>query len=259
MGFLSLSTASRGVTGLEPRRFGGAIGVSVTLHILLAILIGIVVVGPAVQRTGQAIQKLDLVYFNDASRNGGGGRNPRPTPPQPTQIPQHQLSQPVPIATAVPLPDPPVPQLDARVETNDASRLQAAGTIVMALPGPGGTGPGSGLGPGRDKGVGPGSGRDQGGDSPLGGGHVNPPTIIRKIEPMYTPAAMLAKITGSVELDAIVLANGTVGTLRVTKSLGGDLDAAAIAAAKQWLFRPATREGRPVDVLVRLIIDFRLH
>ena len=98
------------------------------------------------------------------------------------------------------------------------------------------------------------------GNGPVpGGGEVSGPTLIRKIDPIYSQDGMVRRIQGSVELDAVVLANGTVGSIRVVRSLGHELDEAAIAAARQWLFRAATQNGRPVDVLVRLILDFRLH
>ena len=50
-----------------------------------------------------------------------------------------------------------------------------------------------------------------------------------------------------------------VGGVRVTRSLTPDLDQAAIAAAKQWEFVPAKRDGKPVAVRVPLILEFRLH
>jgi Gram-negative bacterial TonB protein C-terminal len=37
------------------------------------------------------------------------------------------------------------------------------------------------------------------------------------------------------------------------------LDLAAIAAAKEWVFKPGTRRGQAVDVIVTLILEFRLH
>lgn len=80
-------------------------------------------------------------------------------------------------------------------------------------------------------------------------------------EPVYTPAALRAKIQGIVTLEAVVLADGTVGEVRVTQSLDKDygLDAAALAAVKQWTFEPGTLNGQPVSVLVSVTAEFRLH
>ena len=60
----------------------------------------------------------------------------------------------------------------------------------------------------------------------------------------------------------VVQPNGTVGDVQIVKSLDKQfgLDLEAIKAAKLWLFRPGTtREGTPVPVVVRLILEFRLH
>jgi protein TonB len=110
---------------------------------------------------------------------------------------------------------------------------------------------GAGVGPGKTAGFG-------GGDYYRGGGI----TAIRIGEPTYTSEAMRAKIQGTVTLDVEVLENGTVGEVRVTKSLDRThgLDQRAIEAAKQSLFRPPRdAEGRPVKAIVTLILDFRLY
>ena len=85
------------------------------------------------------------------------------------------------------------------------------------------------------------------------------PTIARQIQPRYTPEAMRAKLQGTVELDVIILADGTVGAARVSKGLGLGLDDAALAAARYWLFEPATLGGQPVPAKVTLQLEFRLR
>jgi TonB family protein len=73
---------------------------------------------------------------------------------------------------------------------------------------------------------------------------------------------MRAKIQGTVTLEAVVNADGTVGDVRVVRSLDRThgLDLEAIKAAKLWFFRPATdREGRPVPIIVTLELLFTIH
>jgi len=244
----------------EPRRIGRALSLSVTLHAALASFILLYVgLRPAIEQTRASLDKLDLVYYaNQAPLGGGGGGDHRPTPPKQTEIPQHRLAATVPIVPPETVQPPsPLPVFNAVVETNAATMLQITGQSSVALPGPGGPGIGPGAGPGQ-KGLGDGPGGVGNGPVP-GGGEVSGPTLIRKIEPAYSQDGMVRRIQGTVELDAVVLSNGTVGSIRVVKSLGHDLDESAIAAARQWLFRAATQNGRPVDVLVRLILDFRLH
>ena len=72
---------------------------------------------------------------------------------------------------------------------------------------------------------------------------------------------MRAKVQGEVWLEAVVLPDGTVGDVRVVRSLDRNfgLDEEAIRAAKQWRFIPGTRFGEPVAVLVTLAISFTLR
>lgn len=93
------------------------------------------------------------------------------------------------------------------------------------------------------------------------GSGITPPSLIRQIEPKYTYDAMRAKISGDVELEAVVKADGTIGDLRVTRSLDDrfGLDDNAIRAARLWLFKPGVDSaGHPVPVIVTLILSFRL-
>jgi protein TonB len=87
------------------------------------------------------------------------------------------------------------------------------------------------------------------------------PVPLRSVQPKYTSDAMRAKIQGVVQLEVVVLENGTVGDVRITRSLDKNfgLDTEAITAARQWLFRPATRQGKPVPIIVLLELEFRLH
>jgi TonB family protein len=87
------------------------------------------------------------------------------------------------------------------------------------------------------------------------------PSILREIQPSYTPAAMRAKVQGAVEIDLTVGADGTVVAARITKGLDAEhgLDTAALTAARYWLFSPGTKDGVPVPTRVGLVLEFRLH
>jgi TonB family protein len=92
------------------------------------------------------------------------------------------------------------------------------------------------------------------------GNGITYPTLLRQEKPQYPEGAMRAKIEGVVELEAVVLADGTVGEVRVLKSLDQryGLDAEAIATARKWLFRPGSKDGKPVAVIVTIILEFSL-
>jgi TonB family protein len=89
---------------------------------------------------------------------------------------------------------------------------------------------------------------------------VTLPQVTNEVKPEYTPAAMQARIQGTVWLLTVVLPNGDVGEVTVSKSLDKEygLDDAAIAAARQWKFRPGTKDGKPVAVEVTIELTFTL-
>jgi TonB family protein len=91
------------------------------------------------------------------------------------------------------------------------------------------------------------------------GNGVTTPVLIREVKPTYPKAAMDRKVQGVVEVKAVVLADGTVGDVTVKKSLDPDLDAEAIRAAKQWKFKPGTKDGEPVPVEVSIELSFTLR
>jgi protein TonB len=246
-------------------RLGPALGVSAAAHFTL-VVIGLVVLTSEPARapidTPPFPTKFVFVASPSPGAGGGGGGNPAPAPRQPLEIPAHR--PPIPVQAAVmQVPDKrSLPELDVPVETDAARILRAAGLSVAALaaPAPGGGARGTGLGPGQGPGVN--AGEDGGiGGGQLVGGDVSSPILVKKVEPRYTSAAMVAKITGIVVLEVVVKADGTVGAVRVAKSLDTKLglDQAAIDAAKEWTFKPGLRRGQPVDVIVTLILEFRLH
>jgi len=89
---------------------------------------------------------------------------------------------------------------------------------------------------------------------------IQNPKLVREVRPVYTGSAMRAKIQGSVTLEAVVRPDGSVGDVRVVRSLDAKegLDEAAIAAAQQWRFLPAQRRGQAVPVSVTIELSFRL-
>ena len=89
---------------------------------------------------------------------------------------------------------------------------------------------------------------------------VSLPVPVRSVKPGYTAAAMDAHIEGKVTLAVVVLDDGKVGEVTVTESLDKEygLDTQAVEAARQWLFKPGTKDGKPVAVRVTLEMTFTL-
>ena len=92
------------------------------------------------------------------------------------------------------------------------------------------------------------------------GAGVTFPTMLESAQPVYPDEAQRARITGAVELEAVIMADGTVGDVRIRRSLDVvfGLDMQAVAALRKWRFRPGTYEGRPVPTVVTVIMEFGL-
>jgi TonB family protein len=88
------------------------------------------------------------------------------------------------------------------------------------------------------------------------GDGVAVPVLVKEVKPQYTAEAMKAKIQGVVTLECVVQPDGTIGEVRVTKALNPGLDQEAIKAVKQWRFKPGTKDGTPVPVLITLEMAF---
>jgi protein TonB len=92
------------------------------------------------------------------------------------------------------------------------------------------------------------------------GDGVSLPSVVREVKPEYTPEAKNAHIEGTVLLECVVLADGTVGNVDVIRSLDSmfGLDRQAVAAAKQWRFTAGKKDGKAVAVAVQLEMRFTL-
>jgi periplasmic protein TonB len=84
------------------------------------------------------------------------------------------------------------------------------------------------------------------------------PVPVKQAHPKYTAEAREKRVQGLVELEAVVLEDGTVGDVRVTKSLEESLDGAAVDAMKRWIFKPGQRDGKAVRVLIDVEMTFTL-
>ena len=81
------------------------------------------------------------------------------------------------------------------------------------------------------------------------GNGVTNPIPLHQEPPSYPADATASSQQGEVWMRVVVLANGTVGDVKVVKPLDqAALDAEAVRAAKLWLFKPAMRNSQPVSV-----------
>src|SRR6267143_30180 len=136
---------------------------------------------------------------------------------------------------------------------NRAGNINRAGS--PQLPG----GPGYGNGSGGAQGV-RGTVASEGPrkSAPVTGGVTASVNILSMPNPVYSDEGRTLRMEGDVVLEVVFLASGQVQVTRVVSGLGHGLDEAAIQAAKQIHFRPAKRDGLPVDSPARVRIEFRL-
>jgi periplasmic protein TonB len=122
-----------------------------------------------------------------------------------------------------------------------------------------GAGAGGGVGPGRGGGYGPGDGGGYGDGLYQVGGAVTAPKLIYAIDPEFSDEARRAKFQGDCMVSLIVDVQGKPKQVRVVHHLGMGLDERAVAAVKQYRFKPATLKGMPVPVEINVEVIFRIY
>jgi periplasmic protein TonB len=263
------------------KRSAGALVVSLGIHgAMFALAVWVAMHPSVVPMTTQAFDDLsDRIVWLDVpgpGGGGGGGGNQSPEPVKKVELKgKEKITVPVekPPAMEQPKekpPQDPVQNLTIPAQTLASADLAQAGamegiptsdSLGLGRGGGAGTGTGTGIGPGRGSGLGDGWGGGTGGGAYRPGNGVETPRLIREVKPQYTAQAMRAKIQGEVLLECIVQPDGTVGNIRVVRSLDSafGLDQEAIKAARQWKFAPGTKQGEPVPVLVTIAIAFTLR
>jgi TonB family protein len=86
---------------------------------------------------------------------------------------------------------------------------------------------------------------------------LSSPVATRKVDPAYPLELMRQNVAGTVILYGVIHADGTVGSVRVLRSVDDRLDRFASQAVAQSHFQPAMKNGSPVDVEATFWIPFR--
>lgn len=89
------------------------------------------------------------------------------------------------------------------------------------------------------------------------GGDIRAPQKLHHVAPEYPALARAARVGGVVILEALIAEDGAVRDVRVLRSVAL-LDAAAIAAVRQWRFTPTLLNGTPVPVIMTVTVAFNL-
>jgi protein TonB len=252
----------RGLSGLA----SAALHAVVAATLIAALQVGSPKSTPA---SAQALIPRHLIWIPSIDIGGGrdsGGDRSRIPPrqarqigPDPTTVP---AAQPDPSTTIADKPPDDISSIPARPMAD--ATLALAGVIQSDGPstslGPGTAGPGTS--PGSDRGgLGERPGPGFGPGVTSGGPGVTFPTPIEQVKPQYTADAMRARVQGTVLIECVVMPDGSVGDLRIMRSLDRQfgLDEEAIKAAKRWRFRPGRLNGEPVPVIVSIELVFSVR
>jgi protein TonB len=265
------------------QRFGGAFSVSLLTHVIGLLLFLFVMSLPAPAPTTRPPFEMpsQIVWLDQKGPGGGGGGggNKMPDPVRKAELPgKEKITVPVAKPPKLDKPDPPkdIPKpaeqltIPAQTMATGVQELPGAISNLPTMPtasqgsGTGngaGTGTGTGIGPGRGSGLGDGEGGGTGGGYYLPGNGVVSPVLVAEVKPGYTGEAMRAKIQGVVMMQAVVMPDGSIGNVQITRSLDPTfgLDQEAIKTVKKWRFKPGTRFGQPVPVLVEVEMTFTLR
>ena len=264
----------------SPHSRGMAAGTSVLTHAILGVLgiwLSTLPRSFVSAESTSAARRYDLVWIASPGPGGGGGGggNKTPVAAPAREVGKDRLTVPTtrsePSPVEKPKEEPPTQELTIPAKPMADASASLPGVIEPApsaatTQGPGagggaGTGTGTGSGDGQGSGLGPGFGGGTGGGAYRPGAGISLPQLVREVKPDYTVDAMRTKMQGVVLLECVVLPDGTVGDVKIVKSLDkvSGLDEQAIKAAKEWRFLPGRRFGEPVPVLVTIELTFTLR
>ncbi len=87
--------------------------------------------------------------------------------------------------------------------------------------------------------------------------HIDPAKLIFQPKPEYPPVARMARIEGTVRLEAVIGTDGRVENLKVLSGHPLFLKA-AVDAVSRWRYQPTLLNGEPVEVLTEIDVIFQL-
>lgn len=88
----------------------------------------------------------------------------------------------------------------------------------------------------------------------------SPPEVVKRVTPVYPEVAKKDSIEGQVIVQITIDESGKVIQAEVVQARPpGIFDQAALDAIKQWEFKPATADGKPIKVKMAQRIAFTLR
>jgi protein TonB len=197
-----------------------------------------------------------------AQQIGGGGGQHDIAPVSQGRLPKFAQQQIVPpkapptVAPKLAIDPTVVVQKDLKMADNNMPNLGMPNSSLRGVSL--GNGSGTGIGSGNGNGIGPGSGGNTGGGAMHIGGAVLAPKLVYSVDPEFSEEARKAKFSGNVEVYLWVDENGSPSHVRVVRGVGMGLDEKAVEAVRQYKFKPATKNGKPVTVDMYVDVNFQI-
>jgi len=90
-------------------------------------------------------------------------------------------------------------------------------------------------------------------------GTLSGPALLSKVDPKYPPTQIKQHVDGEVVLYAIIRKDGSVDSIQLVHGIDPQLDKNSMEALARWVFRPATRDGQPVELEAVVHIPFKFR
>jgi protein TonB len=250
-------------TKQNPAATGSAIAIYALIFLLVAWLLKKHVQFSAPVKTFAAVDiSIPPKAPPRAQAMGGGGGQRGPTPVTKGTPPKFADQQIVP-PKAPPMVDPKIkiePTIEVQKDVKMASSIPQIGVANSPILGMSmGNGSGTGLGSGNGSGLGPGSGGNTGGGPRRIGGGVSAPQLIYQVDADFSEEARKAKFSGNVVVNLWVDQNGLPSHVHVVRGVGMGLDEKAVEAVRQYKFKPAMENGKPVTVEMNVEVNFQIY
>jgi protein TonB len=81
--------------------------------------------------------------------------------------------------------------------------------------------------------------------------------VATKVQPEYPPVARQLRLQGTVELQVLVAESGEVTKVNIVSG-NAMFTGPSAQAVKRWKFRPFVENGKPIQVLAPVTIDFKM-
>jgi TonB family protein len=90
------------------------------------------------------------------------------------------------------------------------------------------------------------------------GGNVQPAKLVKMVRPAYPEDLKAKGVAGLVTLEAVLMMDGTLGSIQSIGAVDPGLAGAAIETVRQWRYQPTLLNGQPVETATTIQLEYEL-